>query len=88
MSKLYLTQIEALEKVGIESTAATNNFCTKQWLIDTNFFELDKLTPYRQFEFVIDDDIIPALSHFITADDFWFIEANNKDFLSKDLWDI
>ena len=58
MSKQYLTQSQALNKVS--ATGGSNSFCTRKWLEDQNKFNNSKLTNYRTNEFPVDDDIVKA----------------------------
>ena len=56
MSKEYLTQKEALTKVGKTGTGV--NYTTRQWLISNGNFDTTRLTDYQIGQFVVDDDII------------------------------
>ena len=56
MSKRFLTQNEALQKIG--STGGTNRFVTKEWLTGNGNFDTSYLTEYQSGQFIVDDDIM------------------------------
>ena len=66
MSKQFLTQNEALLKIG--GTAwATNKFATKEWLMGITDFDTSYLTGYQSGQFVVDNDIVEKpVAHYRT----------------------
>lgn len=56
MSKQFLTQNEALKKIG--STGGDNKFATKQWLTNNGNFDTSYLASYQSGQFVVDDNIM------------------------------
>lgn len=55
MSKNYLTQKQALTKIGL--SGGGSDFVTKSWLISNGNFDTNYLSPYQNGEFIPDDYI-------------------------------
>ena len=60
MSKNFLTQKQALSKVGSSTSGGTGEFTSKLWMSFKSEFDqskLSKLSKYGTYDYVIDDDI-------------------------------
>ena len=58
MSKNFLTQKQALSKVGSSTSEGTGEFTSKVWMSFRSEFDQSKLSKYGTYDYVIDDDII------------------------------
>ena len=62
MGREFMTQIEAVKKVGASLSSASKLFCTSAWLAGhSGIFDINKLTSYKNKEFVSELHIKPAI---------------------------
>ena len=62
MGREFMTQIEAVEKVGGSLPSATKQFCTASWLAGhSSIFDTNSLQGYRTKDFVNEMHIKPAI---------------------------
>lgn len=62
MGREFMTQIEAVEKVGGSLPSATKQFCTASWLAGhSGIFDTNSLQGYETKDFVSEMDIKPAI---------------------------
>lgn len=62
MGREFMTQIEAVEKVGGSLPSATKRFCTASWLAGhSGIFDTNSLRGYETKDFVSEMDIKPAI---------------------------
>lgn len=62
MGREFMTQIEAVKKVGASLSSASKLFCTSAWLAGhSGIFDINQLTSYENKEFVSERDIKPAI---------------------------
>lgn len=62
MGREFMTQIEAVKKVGASLSSASKLFCTSTWLAGHyGIFDINKLTSYDNKEFVSELHIKPAI---------------------------
>lgn len=62
MGREFMTQIEAVEKVGGSLPSATKQFCTASWLAGHfGIFDTNSLQGYKTKDFVSEMDIKPAI---------------------------
>ena len=57
MSKNFLTQKQALSKVGSSTSGGTGEFTSKLWMSFRSEFDQSKLSKYGTYDYVINDDI-------------------------------
>lgn len=61
MGREFMTQIEAVKKVGASLSSASKLFCTSAWLAGhSRIFDINQLTSYKNKEFVSELHIKPA----------------------------
>lgn len=62
MGREFMTQIEAVKKVGASLSSASKLFCTSAWLAGhSRIFDINQLTSYKNKEFVSELHIKPAI---------------------------
>lgn len=62
MGREFMTQIEAVKKVGASLSSASKLFCTSAWLAGhSGIFDINQLTSYKNKEFVSELHIKPAI---------------------------
>lgn len=62
MGREFMTQIEAVKKVGGSLPSATKQFCTASWLAGrSSIFDINSLQRYEAKDFVCERDIKPAI---------------------------
>lgn len=62
MGREFMTQIEAVKKVGATLSSASKLFCTSAWLAGhSGIFDINQLTSYENKEFVSELHIKPAV---------------------------
>lgn len=62
MGREFMTQIEAVKKVGASLSSASKLFCTSAWLAGhSGIFDINQLTSYENKEFVSELHIKPAV---------------------------
>lgn len=62
MGREFMTQIEAVKKVGASLSSASKLFCTSAWLAGhSGIFDINQLTSYENKEFVSELHIKPAI---------------------------
>lgn len=62
MGREFMTQIEAVKKVGASLSSASKLFCTTAWLAGhSGIFDINQLTSYENKEFVSELHIKPAI---------------------------
>lgn len=62
MGREFMTQIEAVKKVGGSLPSATKQFCTESWLAGhSDIFDINSLQRYKTKEFVSEMHIKPAI---------------------------
>lgn len=62
MGREFMTQIEAVKKVGASLSSASKLFCTSAWLAGhSGIFDINQLTSYNNKEFVSELHIKPAI---------------------------
>lgn len=62
MGREFMTQIEAVKKVGASLSSASKLFCTSAWLAGhSGIFDINQLTRYKNKEFVSELHIKPAI---------------------------
>lgn len=62
MGREFMTQIEAVKKVGGSLPSATKQFCTSSWLAGhSSIFDINSLQGYRTKDFVNEMHIKPAI---------------------------
>lgn len=62
MGREFMTQIEAVKKVGASLSSASKLFCTSAWLAGhSRIFDINQLTSYENKEFVSELHIKPAI---------------------------
>ena len=62
MGREFMTQIEAVEKVGGSLPSATKQFCTASWLAGhSGIFDTNSLQGYEAKDFVSEMHIKPAI---------------------------
>lgn len=62
MGREFMTQIEAVKKVGASLSSASKLFCTSAWLAShSRIFDINQLTGYENKEFVSELHIKPAV---------------------------
>lgn len=62
MGREFMTQIEAVKKVGASLSSASKLFCTSAWLAGhSRIFDINQLTSYENKEFVSEMHIKPAI---------------------------
>lgn len=88
MSKQFLTQQQALEKIG--RGGGSSRFCTRSWLTLNGNFDTKNLTNYQYGQYVVDDDIVEktydTLNNqwaYIKIENFWMTYEEWTKFNSR-----